>query len=241
MILTCNQRELTLRCLDSLGETMEAHPDAEVVLVDNGSSDGTLDAVAERRYPWADRLVTVRSETNVGVAPGRNIGLRRAKGDVLMLLDNDTIADRRAVDSLLKEAGRPENGVVAPKLVSPAGEVQASSKPYPGLGVKIAHLLFRNRREEPLPDPYYVIGACQMFRREVFDKVGELDGRIFYGPEDADFCGRVAAAGYKIRYVPEAVIIHDWQRATTRSPFSRLGRMHARALFYFYRKHRRWF
>lgn len=245
VILTCNQAALTLRCLDSLSPYMEGHGDAEVVLVDNGSADGTLACVAGQRYTWGDRLHTRHLDTNRGVAAGRNVGLRMATGDVLMILDNDTIVTVDAVDSLVGYvSAHPEVGVAAPRLVSPTGKVQDSAKPFPGLPVKIRNVLgSRSLSGTPVPsrtfEPYYVIGACQVFRRDVFERVGLLDEKIFYGPEDADFCARVRREGYKIVYLPSVSVVHDWQRATTRRVLSPLGRRHIRGLLYFYVKHRR--
>lgn len=249
VILTCNQAALTLRCLDSLSAYMEGHADAEVVLVDNGSADGTLARVADRHYRWSERLVTRYLETNRGVAAGRNVGLHAARGRVLMILDNDTVVTAGAVEALVGYVlSHTEAGVVAPRLVSPQGVVQGSAKPFPGLMVKIRNVLSHSSPEMPeMPDglsaiePYYVIGACQVFRREVLDRVGPLDEKIFYGPEDADFCARVRGEGYKIIYLPSITIVHDWQRATTRRVLSPLGRRHIRALLYFYVKHRRVF
>lgn len=244
VILTCNQKDLTLRCLTSLGDLL-SRPSVEVILVDNGSSDGTVGSVS-RQFPTVE---IIENEVNLGVAAGRNIGLARAGGKYLLLLDNDTIASENAVDDMTRYLERhPDVGLVAPRLVSPDGTLQQSWKEFPGLGVKIRHVLSRGRRgyeaaslpESPV-EPFYVIGAAQMFSRDLYVRVGPLDEKIFYGPEDADFCHRVRLAGRKVVYNPEITIIHDWQRATTRRIFSRMARRHAGALLYFYRKWRRWF
>ena len=85
----------------------------------------------------------------------------------------------------------------------------------------------------------YVIGACQMIRREALEAVGLLDERIFYGPEDCDYCLRLRAEGWKVTYLPQYAMVHHCQRKTTHRPFSTLGRQHIKALLYFYWKHRR--
>ena len=90
-------------------------------------------------------------------------------------------------------------------------------------------------------EPVYVIGACQMFWRKVVDTVGMLDEHIFYGPEDADWCIRIKLAGWKTHCLNNHTIMHDYRRSTRRSPFSKLGRMHMKALLYFYWKHKRLF
>lgn len=248
VVLTCNQCALTRRLLESLDALMRSDLKTEVIIVDNGSTDGTRTAVEAMGLPWQANLKYICLPANIGVAPGRNVGLRNASGRVIMILDNDTIADCRSIEYMYARLISDSTiGILAPALRSPSGQLQDSAKPFPGLGLKLRHFISQKwRRQDEVPamgecEPFYVIGACQMFRRETLDRTSLLDERIFYGPEDADFCMRVRAAGFRIVYDPEAVIIHDWQRATSRRRFSRLSMLHIRALLYFYHKHRRLF
>lgn len=244
VILTFNQRELTLRCLRSL-QRFIADPEGEVVLVDNGSTDGTADDVA-RLFP---KVRQIKLDSNLGVAAGRNAGLRECRGEYLMILDNDTIADRDTIFGLAEFLRRhPEVGVVAPRLVSPDGKVQRSFKRFPGVTQKLANLIGGRKHTSTtcrVPkkaiEPFYLIGAAQMFTRDVYQMAGPLDENIFFGPEDADFCMSVRSLWKKVVYYPALTIIHDWQRATNRSPFSPQARRHAAGLLYFYAKHRRFF
>ncbi len=241
VILTCNQRDLTLRCLASLESVMsEAR---EIIVVDNGSTDGTADAI-HSRYPT---IRQVRHATNIGVAAGRNSGLRIARGEYLMILDNDTIVNPTAINGLLDFLKNNQDvGLVAPLLCSPAGRIQQSYKDYPGLGVKIRNVLLKKQRTsfadraptEPI-EPFYMIGAAQMFRADLYRRSKGLDEHIFYGPEDADFCMQIRKLGYRVVLNPSYTIVHDWQRSTTRRPWSSASRRHIRALLYFYIKHRR--
>lgn len=242
VILTCNQRALLADCLQSLG-ALHSDDSVEIIVVDNGSTDGTRDYLADA-YP---RVMLISNAENRGVAAARNQGLTAACGKVLMLLDNDTIASPEAIQALYDYAvSHPEVGVCGCRLVAPDGTVQQSFKSYPGLWVKVRNVLGMRRDEKPLPtnddgttSPVYVIGACQAFRREVWEKVGPLDEHIFYGPEDADFCIRVAKAGWQVRYLPQVTITHLFQRATTKRALSPLGRKHIKSLLYFYWKHKR--
>ena len=93
--------------------------------------------------------------------------------------------------------------------------------------------------DEGAIEPFYVIGACQMIRREAFEQVGYLDEAIFYGPEDADFCQRLRQAGWQIKYLPQYSIIHTYYRHTRHHPLSRLGMHHIRGLLHFYNKYGR--
>lgn len=240
VILTCNQCAVTCRCLEAL-RSQHYKGDVEIIVVDNGSSDGTADAIATG-FPYVRLIVNTE---NCGVAYGRNQGLRIAQGEKILILDNDTIPDDRAIDTMDRWLDdNPSAGIVACCLTDPEGRVQNSFKPYPGIGIKLANLLRRGKvRETLLPgapvNPEYVIGACQMFRRSLIDRIGLLDEHIFYGPEDADFCLRAHAAGYDIVYLPQVSMVHDWRRATTRSILSPLARKHIVALLYFYCKHHR--
>ncbi len=243
VILTCNQKGYTLRCLESVSGLLD-HPDREIILVDNGSADGTAEEVASR-FP---AVKIVRFNENRGVAGGRNAGLRAASGRHLMILDNDTVASPEVIESLSAYLdSHADTGLVAPRLVSPGGDVQTSFRAYPGIGEKLNNVLLGRRKSSvacavptsPI-EPFYVIGAAQMFTADVYKASGGLDEKIFFGPEDADFCMAVRAQGKKVVYNPTLTIIHDWQRATTSRIFSRGARIHAAALLYFYRKHRRW-
>lgn len=242
IILTCNQRDYTVRCLESLNSLL-ADIDTEVLLIDNGSTDNTRQDV-EKHFPQVRYL---KLDENIGVAGGRNVGLRNARGEYVMLLDNDTIANSKAIYGLLDYLkSHPQVGLVAPRLMSPEGELQKSWKEFPGLGVKMRNVLTRGQSshyadEEVTFDiePYYVIGAAQMFQRRMIDEVGYLDESIFYGPEDADFCERIRRRGYRVVYHPDESIIHDWQRMTTRKVWSKTAFRHIRGLLHFYWKHKR--
>lgn len=243
IVLTCNQCHFTLRLLESMaGYLLSRAEDVELILVDNGSTDGTADKVGEWvRLNCITNLRTIISPENLGVARGRNLGLSAATGSALMLLDNDTIACAETFNSLLEYVeSNLQCGVAAPALYSPSGELQASAKPYPGILLKLSHIvrpgkeLPREHEELEKLHPFYVIGACQILRRDVLTRVGLLDQKIFYGPEDADFCIRVRNAGYTIDYLRHLSLTHDWQRATRRSPFGKLGRLHIKALLHFW-------
>lgn len=247
VILNCNQCGHTLRLLDSLFPYLEANSDTDAVIVDNGSSDGSPELITGwcERHPSVEQQIKLIPLThNHGVAPARNIGINASSGQFILILDNDTIINATALDGLRQHlTDNPRCGICAPALLSPQGELQASAKPYPSLRLKIAHVirpgqeLARERAEMSSPHPWYVIGACQMLRRSTYESVGPLDENIFYGPEDADYCARVRHAGFTIDYLPHLNIIHDWRRATRRSPLSRLGLIHARALLHFWWKH----
>lgn len=243
VILTCNQLALTERCLRSISG-LAGNPDYEIILVDNGSSDGTASRIAEL-FPG---VICISLPENLGVAGGRNAGAARARGKRIMFLDNDTVASSEAILQLERYLDEhPRCGVVAPRLIDPQGNTQESYKDFPGIGLKVRNWLGKRKdcSEKPVPRhetmPFYVIGAAQMFPRDVFERVGGLDDNIFFGPEDADFCMAVRNLGLNVVYNPSVTIMHDWQRSTSARKLSRRAFLHAKALLYFYFKHKRLF
>ena len=244
IILSWNQKQVLSRCLHSL-KPVVCSPDTETIIVDNGSTDNTA-AFIRSSYP---NIKLITNTQNRGVAAARNQGITAATGNLILLLDNDTVANPEAIEGMAKFLlSNPKAGVVACRLLNSDGSTQSSIKPYPGLKVKICNVLGIKLKASHFPTdshgtiyPTYVIGACQMFRKSITDEIGLLDEKIFYGPEDADFCLRVAKAGYQVCYLPQFSIEHLHRRATTRRLLSPLARKHISALFYFYRKHNRWF
>ena len=241
--LTCDQTATTLELLRSADALMRERDDVEIRMVDNGRTP-VEPAIRAEGFGWTDRLHIIANGENRGVAAGRNQGLRAAEGEVMMILDNDTIVTPEAVLGLAQYVAEHQQcGVAGPTLVSADGVVQDSAKPFPSPWLKLRHtvgvkgLTGREREAMESGHPTYVIGACQAFRRDTLKRVGWLDEGIFYGPEDADFCLRVGRLGLTVDYRPEFRIIHHWRRATRRSPFSSLALKHAKGLLRFYLRH----
>lgn len=242
VIITWNQLSFLQECLRSLEPVMQRE-DVEVIVVDNGSKDGTCQFLTEN-YP---QILFIQNNCNKGVAYARNRGLEIARGEKVLFLDNDTIVNKNAIygmEAYLNE--HPQVGLCACKLVDNNNQIQDSFKPFPGLWLKIKNVLgiapqkLTNMQTISSPfEPVYVIGACQMIRHEVIERIGLLDEKIFYGPEDADYCLRIVAAGWKVMYLPQYTIIHHWRRATTKKIFSHLAWKHFCALCYFYAKYKR--
>jgi GT2 family glycosyltransferase len=259
VILTRNARQDAKPCLDSVLKATVAHP-TEIIVVDNGSTDETRTILDS----YGEQLNLIPLGRNHGVAVARNIGMRAAKGRLIWILDVDTVVNRTAVDGMIRYlTDHPECGICACRLQSEGGEVQDSCRRLPLPKHKLLNLLqtkterstlFKNyhnkiktqneaqfyHKEWLKGEPFeaeYVIGACQLFRRTLLEEVGYLDERIFYGPEDADFCLRVYQKGYRIVCLPQCHIIHHYNRISGRRLFSRLSFHHLKGLSYFYNKH----
>ena len=242
IILTWNNLDATRRCLRSIRPVME-RDDVEVIVIDNASTDGTVPTI-RNLYPG---IQIIANHRNRGISAARNQGFMKACGQYLLLLDNDTVASPEAIEGLENYMqSHPGVGLCACRLTDEKGNTQPSLKPFPGLKIKLYSLLgFKLPQsqfvtdEEGCIEPFYVIGACQMIRREAIGQTGMLDEGIFYGPEDADFCIRLRRAGWLVKYLPQYSIIHTYQRFTNNHPFSKLAREHVKGLFHLYFKHRR--
>lgn len=244
VILTWNSRGLLEGCLAAL-PAATAPLGIEIIVVDNGSRDDTPDLLAAR-----PDLVVVQNPRNRGVAAGRNQGLRLARGEFVALLDVDTVAEPGSLATLVGHLrAAPDIGLVGPKLVGPDGELQYSCRRFPTVLDKLIRRLperigravtddveLRWWDHASVRDVDYVIGACQVMRRSALGEIGLLDERIFYGPEDVDFCLRMHRAGWAVAYVPHAVVAH-LERRVTRKLLSTLTLRHVQGLGYYFWKH----
>ncbi len=247
VILTWNSAQHIGRALATLQREGERIP-TEVIVVDNGSSDNSLEIVAAAT---PDARV-VRNVSNQGVARARNQGVGVSRAPYILFLDSDTEMTPGSLATMVEflEA-HPGVAVVGPMLTYPDGRLQYSSRKFPTVPGKLLRLLpLAWRRAVPLavdeemhsldrsrPQQVdYVIGACQLIRRTVMDSLGGLDERMFYGPEDVDFCLRAWRAGWEVCYIPAAIVVHLEQRITHRH-FDHLTLRHGMALAFYFWKH----
>ncbi len=230
-------RELTLRCLESA-----TLPGLEILLVDDGSRDGTAEAVAAR-FP---SVRVLRNESAVGFTRAANRGLQAAQGDVLFLLNSDTEIEPLGIDALLgRFAAEPGLGVVGAALHYPDGTPQWSGGGEPsllwlfGLASGIPPLLARlplYRRAKPLTPEGgprragWVTGAALAIRREAWAVAGPLDERFRLYAQDLDLCLRVRQAGWEVEVLPEFRVLHH-HGATIGAQASALGRQNLELLW----------
>ncbi len=173
-----------------------------------------------------------------------------------MFLDSDAQLTDGALEDLVSFMDEhPEIGLVGPRLIYPDGGPQPSARRFPPLLLpflrrKPLSRWFENgaivRRHLMLDVPIdgtreaeYVIGACQLFSAEAQKRIGELDPRIPFAPEDIDWCVRMRLAGLRIAYRPEATVIHGYRRTTAQRQLSRKALDHAFGFAYFQWKCRR--
>lgn len=236
VIVNYNARADLERCLESL-QAGAIHADHEIIVVDNGSSDGGLDGV---RRSADVRLIQNRA--NVGFARASNIGMRVARGEAVLLLNNDTIVPPGAIDRLLEILRqRPDVAVVGPRLVDAAGRAELSFGRMIG---PFAEFRQKRLRESPVVEqltrretsPDWVSGACLLVRRTDAEAVGFLDERFFMYTEDVDFCASIRARGRRILFTPDVEIVHLRGRSAASAPTATAD-AYRRSRIAFYEKH----
>jgi GT2 family glycosyltransferase len=218
IVLTWNGKALTLGCLASL--SLLRYDDLLIVVVDNGSADGTSDAIREI---YEDQVHVIVNGENLGFSRGNNLGIRYALDHGarhVLLLNNDTVVDPNLIRHLVDAMQRgPDIGIVGPKIYyeeppnqiwSAGGEVFLARGTARHIGIRE---IDRGQYESPR-DVDYVSGCALMARREVFEAIGDLDPAFQAYFEDTDFCMRARRSGFRIVYVPAGVVWHKISSST---------------------------
>ena len=250
VIVAFNARADMERCLASLHEAPPAMPH-DITVVDNASTDGGVDAVRGR---WPGVRIVAHAE-NRGFAAGNNAGIRATSGELLLLLNSDTIVPAGAIDTL---AGRleahPDAAAAGPRLVDGQGRAEISFGPmisplaearqkvigrlYAAGAPIVTGQVERLTRTERYVD--WVSGACLLVRRADAVAVGLLDERYFLYTEDVDFCAALRARGRKILFAPAAEVVHLRGRSRASAP-AVMNAAYRRSHLAFYEKHHpRW-
>jgi N-acetylglucosaminyl-diphospho-decaprenol L-rhamnosyltransferase len=201
------------RCLESV----RGH---EAIVVDHGSSDGTLELVRER-FPD----VRVVEQENRGMGGGNNAGMRLASGRYFLLLNSDAWVVDGAVERLVAFADQhADAAVVGPRLLNPDGSLQRSARSFPTLWRLATEYLFLRKlapRTRALNAFYeggfdhdevrevdWLFGACLLVRASATEEVGLFDEEFFMFSEETDWCYRFRQAGWKVFFFPGAEVVH---------------------------------
>jgi GT2 family glycosyltransferase len=236
--LNWNRRDDTLACLESLSHL--AYSNARVLVVDNGSTDGSPQAIA-REFPQVEQIVNPR---NFGFAGGFNVGLRHALdagADFAFILNNDTIAARDILDPLVAAAAPGEVGVVAPAIfyASDPERVWSTGGGRNRLTLEMTGDHGRHATLAGITEREFLSGCAMCIKRSVLERVGLFDEEFFMYYEDSDYCLRARRAGFRLLVVPQARVWHKVATSSdgSDSPAERywMGRSSVR----FFRKHAR--
>jgi N-acetylglucosaminyl-diphospho-decaprenol L-rhamnosyltransferase len=238
LIVSYNTRVLLLESIASVVN----EPGVETIVVDNGSLDGSPQAIAER-YPSV-RLIC--SETNLGFAAGMNRAAACARGRYLLLLNSDARLEQGALDLLVELLDRaPSAALVGPRLRYPDGRPQTAAFRFPGLAQVFLDLFpvprlmdsplngrIAARRATRIDHP---LGACMLVREAAWQDVGPLDEGYFMYLEEVDWCRRARQHGWQIWYEPRAVAIHHGGSSTRQQPDAMFGQLWRSRLRYYER------
>src|SRR2546421_9545590 len=230
IIVSWNACRYLRDCLNSLRETSGALL-REVIVVDNASTDGSPEMVAEQ-FP---EVTLIRSTENLGFARANNLGLRRASGSLLALVNSDVIVHPGCFQELAAFIERyPKVGLAGPKILGGDGGLQLTCGQLPTVWNTTCRLLALDRVLSAWPlfsgfqmrhwdydrraEVQVLSGCFWVARRAAVNEVGELDEQFFFYAEDMDWCKRFGDAGWKIALVPEATATHFGGGSSSNAP-----------------------
>lgn len=242
IILNWNTKKLLHDCLESVFKQTEGI-EFEVIVVDNASTDGSVEAIQKLKIK-NQKLTIVKNKKNLGYAAGNNQGIKKAKGDWILLLNTDTKLKDNALKKLVDFAKtKPKLGVVGPRLLHSDGSAQPSAARFFTLPNVFLWLFTADRFLYSSPklacQVDWVMGSALMVSLRAIKKAGPLDEKFFMYIEDSEWCYRIKKAGFAVWFYPQAEIYHFVRGS---GPADWRGKQKAiwwiyESLVYFYQKH----
>jgi GT2 family glycosyltransferase len=240
IVMVCwNNKAYLEPCLNSLYEAgLRSHFD--VVVVDNGSTDGTQ-AMLREKFP---EVQLIENGRNVGLSRASNQGINATQGRYVLLLNDDTLVNALSLDAMVEFLEtHPEAGAVGGRLLNEDGSFQAGFAKFSSLyeefmiATHLGELLWggypSHEDDSQIRPVGWLSSACLLLRREALDKVGLLDEEYFIYGDEADLQYRLQQAGWQVYYLPDAFTVHFGGRSMNRW---RRRRMVYRGKMLFYRK-----
>lgn len=249
VIVNWKTPKLLAACLDSLIKD-PAHSQFELWVVDNASGDGSVEMLASD-YPSVNIIANTE---NLGFSKACNQAIPQAEGEYVLLLNPDTIIYDNAVSKLANFMdAHPKCGAAGPRVLNPDGTLQlACRRSFPNPAAAFFRLTYLSKLFPNNPqfakynltytDPNAVTevdalsGSCMMVRNSVIKKIGLLDEDIFMFGEDIDWCWRVKQDGWKVFYIPDAIVYHYHGASSRLRPVGATVNLH-RGMHVFYQKH----
>jgi len=222
VVLNYNGGDVLSKCLRSLYESDYAR--LEVIVVDNGSTDGSVEAV-RRDFPEA---ILIENRRNLGYGAGNNLGIKASRGEYIVLINNDVFVIRHWLKALLEACAKHKRaGFFQPKILLESDKRVINSAGnmihLAGLGLCRGIGEFDRGQYDEEMEIGFASGACVLFRREILGDVGFLDPVFFAFNEDTDWGWRALLYRWRSLYVPSAVVYHQlgysWGRVLTAKKF----------------------
>jgi len=246
IIINYKTKKITADCLKTIKNSADKLK-KEVIVVDNGSADGSVDYLREK-FPW---VKVFNSGANLGFAGGNNFGFKKSVGKYVWLLNSDTLIKKTTIQKLYQAAVKNNAAIASCRLLNSNGSIQPQGGYLPDLWRLLAWMLFIddlpviksffpayhvNRKSFFLRDqhPGWLAGTALLIRRDVYQKLRGLDDKIFMYGEDVEFCWRAKGLGYPVDYYAAPALIHLGQ-ASGSSRGALLGEY--KGLKYIYQKH----
>ena len=233
-IVNTNSRELLLACLETLRGT-----NAELVVLDNASEDGSVAAVRDR-FP---DVRVIAQEFRAGFGANHNTVIRATEGRYVYVLNEDTTADDWAFPRIVAYLdAHPRVAALGPRLVYPDGRLQDSAWRFPTPLVSTLGLLtvgklgVKQSRGETAHAVDWVMGAALVLRRRALDEVGLFDEDFFLYSEEVDLQFRLRRAGWEVHYLPDVTVVHHESQFSAEIPERRINEMW-RSRHRYWRKH----
>ena len=252
IIVNYNSTDYALKCIKSIHKSRESI-EPRVIVVDNCSKDSP--ERLKRAFPDIDLVI---NNQNLGFAKAVNIGVEKAVGELVMLLNPDAYIYDGFFKKIIDYISCHENvAIVAPKILESDGSIQGSARRFPtpltsifGRKSPLTKLFpensitkkefycFNNSDNKPI-EVDWVSGACMVTRTRAFKEIGGFDERFFLYWEDADLCKRLRDFGWKIIYYPKVKICHHTGTSSNTVPIFSIYQFH-KSCFQLYMKHTRW-
>ncbi|MBI4457435.1 glycosyltransferase family 2 protein [Candidatus Uhrbacteria bacterium] len=255
IILDYKSRGLVRQCIKTIN-LFAPKCDYEVIVVDNDSGQGT-GAMVRREFP---DVVMIDNPANVGFAAGNNVGIRRAKGRYVLIMNPDITVRPGAIDDMMAYMeAHADIGVLGPRLVHPDGSIDMSCYRYPTplipayrrtplgklpAGRKaLSRYLMDDFDHRETREVDWLLGAVLLVRRSAIDKVGLLDERYFLYFEDTDWCRRFWKAGFRVVYYTGVEMVHYHERLSAKGSwvtglFRKATRIHIASCIKYFQKWR---
>jgi GT2 family glycosyltransferase len=211
ILLNWNGGEFTIPCVESL--LASDYQPWRILVFDNASTDGSPDQIA-RLFP---EVFLIRSKQNLGFTGGNNAGIRellRAGADLVWILNNDTIVDKRCLGTLVEQMQKePDIAVATGKILyeTPSNRIWYAGADWRYWFMTVPHrgaLEIDDGQYDYPTDVDFISGCCMLARRWALERNGLFNERYFACVEDAEWCLRARRAGLRLRYVPQAILWH---------------------------------
>ena len=247
IILSWNSEVYIKKCIESILTIKSIK--TEIIIIDNGSTDNSRQIIEKYQ-----QIKLIKLDKNYGTTISRNKGLHEIKNsDYICILDSDTIINEKAIVLMTNYVKNHKDvAIVGPSMIGKDNQKQIPFRKFPtkqikfykSLPIKKYNIIGEKLESYDLQsvgnefECDYLISACWVMRYDVYKQLGDLDEKIFYAPEDVEYCMRARNQGYRIIHLKEAQIVHLYQRISKKKLISKANITHLIGLFYVWRKYK---